>query len=89
MREIEWGDALRIVAAIDTSQALSLQQRSFAKASVKVNSVAHWALRDIGVHAVPQIALIDSTGIVNALWVGLLDEEEESEVFEAAGLARE
>ena len=70
-----------IVAIVDSSDFLNMQQRLLEREGVGVDSILSVRFDVIGIYGVPEVLHLDSSGVVAARWIGVLDQEGESEVF--------
>lgn len=74
---------LPVIAAVDTSSSMRLQNLLLNEAGVHVDSLIALPFHSLKVHYVPMIIYLDKQGRILRIWEGQLSEEGESEALSA------
>lgn len=76
----ETGDSVKLVAVLP--QPVKVAEEYLNQAGLLVDQVKQVSMGTIGVRGTPTVLLVDSRGVVNEVWVGRLEDEEQERVLE-------
>ena len=74
------GDPLSVIASVDTSSSVAVQQIHLEAAGVFADSVMACPLRAAGVSGVPTVVHLDRQGSVRNVWTGFLGDAQQKEL---------
>lgn len=77
------GSPLSVIASVDTSSSVAVQQIHLEAAGVLAESVIACPLRAAGVSGVPTVVHIDRQGSVRNVWSGLLGDVQQKEILDS------